>query len=287
MSSTVYIAKAYSRIVKPWTKRLLFGILSGTFIFFAAAEAAPPEVPERIYQWVQSSSRMNYFFNKEQIGYEVDQDGKINLNVLIVPAIKTYDTVQIADVVEKRRWRMLSTAEYAQLAGEADYYRIDLAARTVTLTEMDYIDVNFWPIERTKPNKTVEIDKLSEKSRDGIFYRAIIEYAEKHEEEMIARSRGVLSDEDKARREAEKAEAERIAAEREKELEKERIEEEKRLAKERKEEERRLEKERREAEKRRKRELREQRRLKRQQEREERIRQEAAKKAAPASPAEN
>ena len=33
---------------------------------FSNAEAAytPPKVPEDIFQWVQSSERMNYFFNK-------------------------------------------------------------------------------------------------------------------------------------------------------------------------------------------------------------------------------
>ena len=33
------------------------------------AAAAEPKVPETIYQWVQSSERMNYFFNKEEMRY--------------------------------------------------------------------------------------------------------------------------------------------------------------------------------------------------------------------------
>ena len=36
---------------------------------FSNTEAAytPPKVPEDIFQWVQSSERMNYFFNKKEI----------------------------------------------------------------------------------------------------------------------------------------------------------------------------------------------------------------------------
>ena len=57
------------------------------------AMAAPPKVQETIFQWVQSSSRANYYFNKQQICYAVDDKGMIDMNTLIVPTLKTYDDV--------------------------------------------------------------------------------------------------------------------------------------------------------------------------------------------------
>ena len=88
---------------------------------FSTAEAAytPPKVPEDIYQWVQSSERMNYFFNKKEMSYGVDANGHADLDTLIVPVVTTYAHVQIEDVRMKRSWRMESTDTLADLAGEA------------------------------------------------------------------------------------------------------------------------------------------------------------------------
>ena len=78
------------------------------------AMAAPPKVNETVFEWVQSSSRANYYFNKQQICYAVDDKGKIDLNTLIVPTLKTYDDVQIQDIKDKRRWKMLPMVHIAK-----------------------------------------------------------------------------------------------------------------------------------------------------------------------------
>ena len=90
-------------------KKFLTGILTAAIIFSANITfAAYVDVPEDIYKWVQSTPRGNYFFNTQQINYRVKSDGTINLNMLNVPTICTYDNIQIDDVVQKRRWKMQS-----------------------------------------------------------------------------------------------------------------------------------------------------------------------------------
>lgn len=226
--------------MKDWIRRLAAGTALCASLW-GFAEAAPPKVPEDIYQWVQSSERMNYFFNKNAIAYGVDRQGHVDLNILMVPVIKTYDTVQIDDVRMKREWRLESTEALADLAGEANYLTFDLARQTVTVDAVDLIDSHLWAIEHSEPNRVVEIAGLTEKSRDGIFYRSILAYAKEHPEELLAHTKGTLREEDREFIEKEK-----------KRLEKEKKEEAKRLEKERKEKEKQLEKERREEEKRKK-----------------------------------
>lgn len=209
-----------------WLKRLtLAALLTGSFC--SQGEAAPPQVPETIYEWVQSSARMNYFFNKEQIRYGVDEKGHIDLNLLIVPTLKTYDTVQIDDVIEKRRWRDLPTEGFEGLAGEADYIRINLKKQEATIDSVHLLDSQFSTLEETQPNEVLKIADLAPKNLNRVFFEAIIDYAEKHQEELIARTKGELTDHDRERLEKERRD-------REKQLEKERKEREKQLEKERK-----------------------------------------------------
>ena len=68
-----------------------------------AAEA----IPKHIYEWVQSTARQGYYFNKEYIQYAADAHGYIDLTKILVPTLRVYDNIQIQDVVSKRRWRML------------------------------------------------------------------------------------------------------------------------------------------------------------------------------------
>lgn len=209
-----------------WLKRLtLAALLTGSFC--SQGEAAPPQVPETIYEWVQSSARMNYFFNKEQICYGVDEKGHIDLNLLIVPTLKTYDTVQIDDVIEKRHWRDLPTEGFEGLAGEADYIRINLKKQEATIDSVHLLDSQFSTLEETQPNEVLKIADLAPKNLNRVFFEAIIDYAEKHQEELIARTKGELTDHDRERLEKERRD-------REKQLEKERKEREKQLEKERK-----------------------------------------------------
>ena len=68
------------------------GLLAAVVFFAAAPQTEAAEaVPEDIYQWVQSTSRQNYYFNKQQIYYDVDAQKHINRDILLVPVLKTYD----------------------------------------------------------------------------------------------------------------------------------------------------------------------------------------------------
>ena len=165
---------------------------------FSTAEATytPPKVPEDIYQWVQSSERMNYFFNKKEMSYGVDANGHADLDTLIVPVGKTYDHVQIEDVRMKRSWRMESTEDLTDLAGEANYLTINIPRGVVTVDAVELIDSKFWTVERSEPKKEVVIAELTEKSRDGIFYRAILAYEKDHRTEILSHTKGTLTEEE-------------------------------------------------------------------------------------------
>ena len=172
---------------------------------FGTAEAmyTPPKVPEDIYQWVQSSERMNYFFNKKEMAYGVDAQGHVDLDVLIVPVVKTYDHVQIEDVRMKRAWHMESTHALDNLAGEANYLTFHLARGVVTIDAVDLIDAHFWTVEHSEPKKEVVIANLTDKSRDGIFYRAILDYEKDHRTEILSHTKGTLTEEEQKRFEKE------------------------------------------------------------------------------------
>ena len=165
---------------------------------FSTAEAnyTPPTVPEDIYQWVQSSERMNYFFNKKEMSYGVDSKGHADLNTLVVPVIKTYDHVQIEDVRMKRSWRMASTEALGDLAGEANYLTINIPRGVVRVDAVELIDSKFWTVERSEPKKEVVIADLTEKSRDGIFYRAILAYEKDHRRDILSHTKGTLTEEE-------------------------------------------------------------------------------------------
>lgn len=168
------------------------------------AMAAPPKVQETIFQWVQSSSRANYYFNKQQICYAVDDKGMIDMNTLIVPTLKTYDDVQIQDTIDKRRWKMLPMAGFDDLVGEAEYLRFDIARQTVTTVEQDYLDSTWSPLEQNMTAQETELAKLPEKSWDRSFYRAILDYAAKHADEIAAHTKGTLKPADKKKLEEQK-----------------------------------------------------------------------------------
>lgn len=175
-----------------WRRRLAGAFAAGLLavLSFAVTPACaePQEVPEDIYQWVQSTARQNYYFNKQQMCYEIRADGTVDENILIVPTLRTYDDVQIQDVVSKRRWKLEDLTGYDALAGAAEYLKIDLAAQTVTITEHDDLDGDWGVISADKEPVEVKLGELSEKDVDACFYRAIIQYAEKHAGELRARS---------------------------------------------------------------------------------------------------
>jgi hypothetical protein len=173
--------------------RIIAGIMLMAFFTLTPLVEAAPQVPENVYQWVQSSARANYYFNKQQICYAVTDMGYTDLNTLIVPVLKVYDDVQIQDVLDKRRWKMLPMDGYNDLIGEADYLRFDLAKNTVTVTELDYLDSTWSALDASYPNQPIEIGTLPEKSQERNFYQSILSYAKQHRDEIIQQTKGTLS----------------------------------------------------------------------------------------------
>ena len=158
-----------------------------------AAEA----IPKYIYEWVQSTARQGYYFNKEYIQYAADAHGYIDLTKILVPTLRVYDNIQIQDVVSKRRWRMLPLEGYGDLSGAAEYLLIDLRAGTVRVTAHEDLDSAWGTISREENAKEFTLASLSDKDVEKNFFNAIISYAAAHQEELIHRSKGILSDADR------------------------------------------------------------------------------------------
>jgi len=204
--------------MKKFFRPLIALAIIGVCAWGNAAKAAPlvedaPYVPENIFEWVQSTSRADYYFNKEQICYRVDKEGYIDLNTLMVPTLKTYDEVQKQDVRTKREWKSLPLAEYDRLTGAAEYLRFDLNANTVTIYAREDLDETWTALERTEEPTTHNLKDFSARDVDGIFYRTILDYAYDHQDDLLAHSlkRGKLREADQKRLEKEKKEKEKAA----------------------------------------------------------------------------
>lgn len=156
-------------------------------------EGVVEEVPETIYKWVQSTARANYYFNYRQMKYEVDDEGFIDLDVLVVPALFIYDDVQIDDVVSKRKWRSLSREGYDKLVGRADYLEFRLTEGTVQVVERTDLDDQWGVLDTDRSGEPIELSKMSTSGVEYKFYRAIIRYAREHNDELIEKSWGKLS----------------------------------------------------------------------------------------------
>ena len=156
-------------------------------------EGVVEEVPENIYKWVQSTARANYYFNYRQMSYAVGDDGFIDLDVLLVPALFIYDDVQKDDVISKRKWRSQSREGYDSLVGRADYLRFQLADGTVQVTERNDLDDQWGVLDTDKSGEPIELSGLSKGSVECKFYRAILAYAKQHNDEIIKHSPGKLS----------------------------------------------------------------------------------------------
>lgn len=191
-------------------KKIGAGLCLAALLAMPAAPQAEAAVslPEKTFQWVQSTSRQNYYFNMEQMCYAVNAQGHIDLNHLIVPTVRTYDAVQIEDVRSKRRWNGLSLSGYGDLVGAAEYLDFDLKNKTVTINQHDDLDSGFGVINTVKPVEkdggVIKLEALSDKDVDGKFYAAILKYAEAHQDEVVAHSKGTLTHEDELKLEAKK-----------------------------------------------------------------------------------
>ncbi len=166
------------------------------FMGVRSADAAEA-IPKNIYEWVQSTARQGYYFNKEYIQYAADAHGYIDLTKILVPTLRVYDNIQIQDVVSKRRWRMLPLDGYGDLSGAAEYLLIDLRAGTVRVTAHEDLDSEWGTLSREDNAKEFSLASLSDKDVEKKFFNAIIAYAAAHQEELIHRSKGILSDADR------------------------------------------------------------------------------------------
>ena len=153
-------------------------------------------VPTTVFTWIQSTPRGNYYFNHQQICYAKNEDGTVDLNILIVPTICTYDNIQIEDVQQKRRMRGQSTKGYDDLVGRADYLRFDLKNNTVQITERVDLDSTFSPLSSDKSGEPVDLSTLPKNGIACKFYRGIIKWAKEHNDLIVQHTRGQLSEED-------------------------------------------------------------------------------------------
>ena len=124
----------------------------------------------------------------QQICYGKDDKGNIDFNKLVVPVIKIYDYLMIDDVVSKRRWNGNSVEGFSDLVGAAEYYEINLQDMTVYFKQQDFLDSTFTALAGNRPDRTVKLDTLSEKSFDRMFYNRIIDYAMRNRVKLALRS---------------------------------------------------------------------------------------------------
>lgn len=165
------------------------GILAAAMLWVAVPQAQAEEtISEDIYQWVQSTSRQNYYFNKQHIYFGLDAKGQIDLNTLLVTVLKTYDQVQKEDVIAKRRWKMQKTEGYNDLVGAAQYLRFNLQANTVEIIKQDDLDSDWGVLDTANVNNVIDLTQLSEKGVKGKFYQAILGYSRMHLDEILERT---------------------------------------------------------------------------------------------------
>ena len=183
----------YKRLLVAGAVLLSFAFCTNCTNSISQAEASP-YVPEDIFRWVQSSARTNYFFNKQQICYELDAEGNIDTNLLVVPVLKTFDDVMINDVVAKRRWNGKSLEGFDDFVGVSEYLVINLAEKKVSVQEVDYLDSTWTAIEVVKTDVEVSLEELSEKSLDARFYDRVIDYAMRNQLILAERTKGDLDE---------------------------------------------------------------------------------------------
>ena len=179
---------------------MVLSIISFSFCSFPinVSWAAEP-LDENIFQWVQSTPRASYFFNKDAMAFEIGPDGFVNTDILLVPTVKTFDNMQIQDVIMKRQWRDLSTYRFNELVGVAEYLRINLKEHTVEFTNCTYLDQGYNTLYVDYTRATENIDTMSPKDVEYNFYQAILAYEQEHYKDLL------MKDIDKVRPEQLKA----------------------------------------------------------------------------------
>ena len=158
------------------------------FSFSHASVEAAPEVPENIFRWVQSSARTNYYFNRQQICFDVHEDGTIDTDNLIVPVLKTFDDV----IVSKRRWNGKNLQGFDDFVGVAEYLTINLPEKKVSVNEVNYLDSTWTTLAVERSDAEISLEELSEKNLDARFYDRIIDFALRNQLVLADRTKGDL-----------------------------------------------------------------------------------------------
>lgn len=177
-------------------KKFFIGLMTAAAILFQTPVtfAAPNiTIPEEIYKWVQSTPRGNYWFNYQIMGYQIRSDDTLDLNILEVPVIVTYDNIQIDDVVQKRRWRGKSTRGYNNLIGRADYLEFNLRDETVKIVRRADLDHTFTELDSEVFGDSIRLAELADQDISCKLYREILKWARENNDWIIKRSRGKLS----------------------------------------------------------------------------------------------
>lgn len=156
-----------------------------------------PKVPTDIYQWVQASPRTSYYFNRKYICFQTDDKDTVNVDVLLVPILRTYDHIQVADIVAKRRWHQQDWEELDELlAAEANHVIIDREKRTVTVRDSILLTENFDHLYNEPSNRVIELDSLNEQSLERRFYESILQYAIDESDTLVANTKGTITEAD-------------------------------------------------------------------------------------------
>lgn len=153
-------------------------------------------LPEDIFQWVQSTPRTSYYFNKQAMTYEIGPDGYADTNVLLVPVVYLYDDMEIKDVTMKRQWMDLSTYRFNELIGSSELLRIDLTKKTVQHSECTFLDQGYNSLYAYYERGEEDMNSMSQKNVDYEFYQAIISYEQKHRTEIMQNIADKLRPED-------------------------------------------------------------------------------------------
>lgn len=164
----------------------IVGMVFSLCLLLGTTAEAAQSVPENVYQWVQSTARQNYYFNKQQIYYLGKADGSMDLDRIEVATLRTYDAVQIKDILSKRRWKGLSNSRYNDLAAGADYIEVNLKDHTIAVTEHQDLDSLWGVIGTSKEPIIINVDVMADNSVERKFFEAIFEYTTKHQAEIIA-----------------------------------------------------------------------------------------------------
>ncbi len=180
-------------------KKFLIGMLAAATIFFQTPVTfayREVQIPEEVYKWIQSTPRGNYWFNFQVMSYKIRSDDTLDLNILEVPTICTYDNIQIDDVVQKRRWRGQSTRGYNNLIGRADYLEFNLSKETVRIVRRADLDHTFTELDSEDTSDEITLAELSDQEIAAKNYRKILKWARENNTWIIERSRGKLSKKD-------------------------------------------------------------------------------------------